>query len=162
MFKLSNLVFCSSLLGFLLVTNSATIAHNVEQPTQNQPTTELSTDNPSLFVNLTSNDPWRAGMAINFAQNSLNKGHEVVIYLNIQGVNLASTKIAQPINSHNGQNLQQMLKDFISQGGRVIICPSCMEQAGVSQEDLIEGVEMSSPDVIETTLYRDQVRVMSW
>lgn len=162
MFKFSNLVLCSSLLGFLLVTTSATIAHDVAQTTQTQQTAEVITETPSLFVNLTSNDPWRAGMAINFAQNSLNKDHEVVIYLNIQGVNLASAKIPQPINSHNGQNLQEMLKDFISQGGRVIICPSCMKLAGVTQEDLIEGVEMSSPDVIETTLYRDQVRVMSW
>jgi predicted peroxiredoxin len=55
-----------------------------------------------------------------------------------------------------------MLIDFISQGGKVLICPSCMKQAGMKSEDIITGVVISSPDSLEANLFSQTVKVISW
>jgi predicted peroxiredoxin len=118
--------------------------------------------NPSLFVNLTSDDVHRAGMAISFAQSVLKTGHQATIFLNVTAVRIASKNIPQHINGITKTSLQEMLREFIGQGGKVISCPMCLQQAGITPEQLIEGVVVGSPDITQPLLFADDVRVMSW
>ena len=115
-----------------------------------------------LFVNLTTDDPWRAGMAINFAMNTLKSGHSVTIFLNVTGVQLVSNRIPQHTNALTGKTVRQMLVELIQQGGKVIVCPQCMEQAGMNPEDVIEQVVLGSPEVTQDALFAEGTTVMSW
>lgn len=159
--KIFSSLILSSVLGVSLVAAPSLVKAQSTIP-ETQETAVTSTQTAGLFVNLTTNDPWRSGMAINFAHESLKRGHPVTIFLNITAVNLASTTIPQHTNGMTGKTLQQMLQELIASGGTVIICPSCMKQSGISEAELIEGVQMGSPEITQQQLFAENVRVLSW
>ena len=111
-----------------------------------------------LFINLTSDDGPRAAMAIGFGTKLLqDKKMPVTIFLNVEGVRLANKNIAQCKAS------QELLRTFIQHGGRVVICPMCMQNVGgMDKDDLISGVTMGGPDVTWPALFDDNVTVLSY
>ena len=115
-------------------------------------------DDDKLFINLTTDEARRAAMAIGFATKVREeKKIPVTIFLNVEGVRLADKNIA-----HCGTS-QDMLKEFIRDGGRVIICPMCMQNVGrMDKDDLISGVEMGGPEVTWPALFDDDVTVLSY
>ena len=117
---------------------------------------------PGLFVNLTSADAWRAGMALAFARNVQGQGHAVTVFLNIDGVRIASTEIASPANAATGETLQDMLAQIIDNGGAVIVCPMCMDLAGITEAELIDGAQVGGAGVTFPALFGDDVRVISY
>ena len=135
----NNIIFIATLL-FSLCANSAV---------------ELNKD--PLFINLTSNESHRATMAIGFGKNQLLKGHPLVVFLNDQGVLLASAK-----NTSKFTTQQQIIQDIIKSDGTVYACPSCMKHYGVNEADLIPGVKISNPDLTEAALFTGNVRTLSW
>jgi len=153
----------TSLIGFSVTFSVPSYAKETTISKQNHDTiTNHSNSEASLFINLTSDDIHRAGMAISFAQSVLKNGHETTIFLNITGVRIASTNIPQHINGMTEKSLQQMLQEFIAEGGTVIVCPTCLQQAGITPDQLIEGAILGSPDITQPRLFTDNVRVMSW
>lgn len=116
-----------------------------------------------LFVNLTSNEIKRATMAIMFATRvRQQKQMPVTIFLNVDGVQIAN-KNQPEIKNVMDKSLKTMLQDFMKAGGRVIICPMCMKNAaGITQADLIEGVELGGPDVTWLALFAENTTVLSY
>ena len=110
-----------------------------------------------LFINLTSDEPNRISMAVNFGKHHSNNGHPLTIFLNdkavMLGVNSGSTKFADQ---------QQALLEVISSGALVIMCPMCLKQAGYSESDLITGVRLGGPKLTGDALFRDGTKTMSW
>lgn len=100
----------------------------------------------SLFVNVTSSDNITGPMAVMFANKGLTKGLKMTIFLNTEGVQLAVKKYSSPICAKNGKSVQEMLAMFMKNGGRVLVCPSCMAAQGYEKADLIPGVEVSDVD----------------
>lgn len=115
-----------------------------------------------LFVNLASDEVARAGMALELSRNLLAGGHAVTVFLNVDGVRIAATNIPQATNGITGKTLQQALKDFIGAGGKVIVCPMCLRQAGLTAEDLIEGAVLGRPELTLPALMDPQTRVISY
>lgn len=115
-------------------------------------------DKAGLFVNLSSDEPHRAEMALTFAQRQLKNGHPVVIFLNLEGTRLAAAK-ATP---RAGSKAPGMLKAFIADGGKVIACQHCMEQLGMKDGDLLQGIRKGNPDVTGAALFDDSTRSISW
>ena len=116
--------------------------------------------NQKLFVNLTSDEMNRASMAIGFSTKILQeKKIPVTIFLNVEGVRLADKSI--PEHKHaNGKSLKEMLAGFMKAGGRVLVCPMCMENVGgLSKDDLIEGVEVGGTGPV---LFADGTTVLSY
>lgn len=121
-------------------------------------------ENPqSLFVNLTSSEMNRAAMAVSFSHRVLKDGKKpTTIFLNVDGVRLANKNIPQ--NTHvNGKTIQDMLRAFMADGGKVIICPMCMKNVGgMKQEDLMEGVVIGGADITWPALFAEDVTVLSY
>jgi len=122
---------------------------------------------PGLFVSLTTDDTWAAAKAIYFAHEKvLKNGHEpVVIWLNVRGVYLADKK--RPSHVHGlmreaDKSIQDMLTDFMSDGGQVIMCQACSNAAGLTLDDYIDGVQMGSWPVIEKLLFDPNMKTLSW
>ena len=119
-----------------------------------------------LFVNLTTDDTWAAAKTIMFAHDkSLKNGHDTAIWLNVRGVYLADKK--RPSHVHGlmkeqGKSIQDMLADFMADGGTVIMCQACSAAAGLTQADYIDGVTMGSWPVVESWLFRDGMQTLSW
>lgn len=117
----------------------------------------------SLFINLTSREMNRAAMAIVFGHKVLTKKQmPVTIFLNVDGVHLANRNMPQNLHS-SGKSLQEMLKGFMADGGRVIVCPMCMKNVGaMSEKDLIDGVVLGGPKTTWKALFADDVTEMSF
>lgn len=116
----------------------------------------------SLFVNLTSNETNRAAMAVFIAHRAMTDNQiGATIFINVEAVHLVNKNIKQGSNPE-GNNPAEMLAAFIADGGRVIICPMCMKNVGgMTEEDLIDGVEMGGPNVWEA-LFADGTTVLSY
>lgn len=133
-------VFAASLLGGLLSWSIITTAPARSETVLAQ-TTENAAESGGLFVNLTTDDTWTASMAISLAHNALRSGYQpVTIFLNVRGVYLADQERLPATEGNSDLNIHQKLQAFIEDGGRVIACPSCSREAGLTQEDFIEGV----------------------
>jgi uncharacterized protein involved in oxidation of intracellular sulfur len=53
-----------------------------------------------------------------------------------------------------------MLRRVVSAGGRVLLCGTCMDARGMSEDDVIDGAARSTMDELaETTLAADRVLV---
>ncbi len=120
-----------------------------------------------LFVNLTTDDTWSAAKAISFAhQRALKNGHRpVAIWLNVRAVYLADKK--RPSHVHglmreSGKSIQEMLKDFMADGGKVIMCSACSRASGLGAADYIDGVEMGTWPMIESILFDPNVTTLAW
>jgi predicted peroxiredoxin len=120
-----------------------------------------------LFVNLTTDDTWAAAKAIMFAhEKALKNGIEpVAIWLNVRGVYLADKK--RPSHVHGlmrgaDKSIQDMLADFMADGGIVLACQACSAAAGLTTDDYIDGVQMGSWDVVSGLLFDPNVKTLSW
>ncbi len=99
-------------------------------------TPTLAQKKEAVFVNLTSDEPERVTMALNFSTKLLQGGNEVTLFLNVDGVRLGSTKVAT-LSSQRGE-----FAAFMKAGGKVVICPHCMQVRGVAAGDLLAGLMM--------------------
>jgi len=120
-----------------------------------------------LFVNLTTDDTWAAAKAILFAhQKVLKNGYKpVAIWMNVRGIYLIDKKRASHVHglmAKDGKSIQDMLKDFMADGGIVIACGACSKAAGLTKDDFIEGVKMGNPELVQSILFDPKVKTLSW
>lgn len=115
-----------------------------------------------LFVNLTSDDIWRANTALRFSESALQQGHPVTIFLNTEAVRIAATAIPQHRNALNEKTNQEMLSTLIAKGATVLVCPPCLKQVGVDPKSIVPGSRLGNAEVVLSAIFSDQVRVMSW
>lgn len=94
-------------------------------------------------------------LAANMAR--LDEGHELVVFL--MGDAASAAKSGQVVP--NGYyNVNKMLGNVLRRGGRVLVCGTCMDARGLTQEDLIEGANRSTLDELtRITLDSDKVLV---
>lgn len=107
---------------------------------------EPKTHKDSIFVNLTSSDNIKAPMALMFAFKGLERGLDMTILLNAQGVQNAIKNFESPVNARDGKTSQEMLAGFIAKGGKVLVCPMCLDAMGYDKSQLIKGVKLGDAD----------------
>jgi predicted peroxiredoxin len=117
----------------------------------------LAGDKDSLFINATSDDPHRAEMALVFAKNQLERQHPVTIFLNDRAVNVVSKANAALFKEH-----QALLTKLVAGGANVLVCAMCLKHFGVAESDLMAGVKLSNPELVDAALFADDVRTLSW
>jgi copper(I)-binding protein/predicted peroxiredoxin len=115
-----------------------------------------------VFVNLTTDDDWRASMALHWAGVALRRGHPVTVWLNVDAVRLAVGHIAHPVHSMQDKTAQEMMQDLMRDGGKVLVCGGCLKRAGFNREQLIGGVEMGHPDKVMPAIFDEKTKVISW
>jgi sulfur relay (sulfurtransferase) complex TusBCD TusD component (DsrE family) len=114
-------------------------------------------DTDPLFVNLTSDDPHRANMAISFGGNQHERGHSLTIFLNDKGVLIGSKANSAKFADH-----QKALAELMSKGAAVIICPMCMKHYGVKESDLLPGLKVGKPELTGGALFKDNTKTLTW
>ena len=118
------------------------------------PTTHAA-DQDSLFLNLTSNDPWRVKMALKFALVNIQAGHPVTVFLNVEGVRVAAGGMPETANKSGAERIA----DLLAAGGKVIVCPMCLKKAGIDADKLVKGVTLGGPAVTLAAMYGSSVHI---
>lgn len=116
----------------------------------------------TFFYNITTDEVWPAGMATTQAYKAAEAGHDVVIYLNVRGVYLAATNRKQDTLGATGRTAQENIEMAMENGARVLVCPMCMGQGGLTEDDLIDGVELGKPDILFGLLSQDDLVTLSY
>lgn len=117
----------------------------------------IAAPNDPLFINLTTDDPHRANMAITFGRNQLERGHPLTIFLNDRGVFVGTRAEAAKFGDH-----QKALADLMAKGAVVLICPMCSRHYGIKDAELLPGIKTGSPELTGGALFRDSTRALTW
>ena len=117
----------------------------------------LAGSNAPLFVSLTSDEPHRASMALNFSKHHAANGHPLSVFLSDKGVYLGVKAAA---TSHPEQ--QKLLLEMIASGSAVIMCPPCLRHYGFTEADLLPGIKMGGAKVTGEALFKPNTKTLSW
>ena len=123
------------------------------------PAAQAGQEKAKVVINLKqgTNDLRAATMAMELAVELLDKGAEVTIYANLEGVRLFDVRQPDQRCAYD-VSLGQLVERFIAGGGQVLACPLCAELAGIRPDNLREGVRLGNmSQVAEVMLAADQV-----
>jgi len=122
------------------------------------PASVARADGPDpLFINLTADDAHRVDMALTFGGRQLNRGHALTIFMNDRAV-LAASKA----NADKFAGQQKQLAELIASGASILVCQMCMKHFDVSEDNLLPGLKISNPEMIEAALFKDDTKTLSW
>jgi sulfur relay (sulfurtransferase) complex TusBCD TusD component (DsrE family) len=119
--------------------------------------TSYATSLDPLFLSLTSDEPHRATMALNFGKHHAANGHQLSVFLSDKGVYLGVKT-----GSSNYQEQQKLLSEMIASGSTVIMCPPCLRHYGFTEADLMPGIKLGGAKVTGEALFRPNTKTMSW
>lgn len=102
----------------------------------------------TLLVNITTNDNTTTPMAVAFAFKSLKFGFDTSVLLNSKAVALAVKSFKSPACPHGGDTVVQRLVKFVKNGGKVFVCPMCLDAQGYSKTDVIEDFKLGGAKTI--------------
>jgi predicted peroxiredoxin len=107
-----------------------------------------------LVYHLSSDEPWRATVAISDATTMLKAGHNVTLLLSIEGVQIG---VKHPHSYLGLDMLTRNVTNFIADGGRVIICEVCLKIAGYNNTDIIDKAVIGKPEILSNLLSKATV-----
>jgi sulfur relay (sulfurtransferase) complex TusBCD TusD component (DsrE family) len=110
-----------------------------------------------LFVSLTSDEPHRATMALNFSKHHAANGHPLSVFLSDKGVYLG---VKASSSSYPEQ--QKLLAEMIANGSTVIMCPPCLRHYGFTEADLLPGIKLGGAKVTGEALFKPNTKTLSW
>ena len=102
-----------------------------------------------LVYHLSSDEPWRATVAISDATTMLKQGHNVTLLLSIEGVQIG---VKHPHHYLGLDALTGNVSNFIVDGGKVIICEVCLRIAGYNNTNIIDGAIIGKPEILSNLL----------
>jgi predicted peroxiredoxin len=99
-----------------------------------------------VFIHITEsyNDPHRVLMPLKMAV-MMSKDKDVLVYMDIHAVELL-VKGAKELNFADFESAQTYIKELVANKVGVYACPTCLKIAGISPEDLMEGVQVAQKD----------------
>jgi len=131
---LSSVVIGAGIVHSVLSSSFSAIAYAVANP---------------LVYHLSSDEPWRATVAISDATTLLKLGHNVTLLLSVEGVQIG---VMHPHHYLGLDTLTGNVTNFIADGGKVIICEICLRIAGYNNSDIIDGAIIGKPGIISDLL----------
>ena len=105
------------------------------------------------------NDPDRVAVPLVLANNALAMGQEVLIWVTLEGVQLARQGASKGLQPKSFPAIEELLQSFKEGGGKIGVCPPCAKTHGVTDEDLVENASwMGAAAVLE----QSQTRHSAW
>ena len=116
---------------------------------QNEVSKTIAKNANPIVYHLTSNDPWRASIAISDAINLKNLGYNITVLLSIEGVQVG---VKNPHHFLNLNDVVTNVTNFIKDGGKVVVCSVCLRVAGFQPNEIIDGAIIGN-DVITSKIF---------
>lgn len=135
---------CVAVLSILVIATLSLFSHDSSVYAQNNSTRTIAENADPIVYHLSSDDPWRASIALSDATSLKNLGHNVTLMLSIEGVQVG---VNNPHNFLALRNVISNVTDFINGGGKVVVCEICLEIAGYEKDDLINGAILGTPEL---------------
>jgi predicted peroxiredoxin len=110
--------------------------------------TSMETVRDGAFIHLShgAEDPHRVWMAMKMA-DIMSQDKDVLLYFDITAVNVV-LKNAPDISVKEGMSgSQEMLNKLIGNGVQLLVCPGCLEVAGKTKEDVMDGVGIAEKEL---------------
>ena len=117
----------------------------------------LAGDREPLFINATTDDARRAETALVFSKNQLDRQHPVTIFLSDRAVHIATKANAALFKEHHA-----LLNKLMEEGASVLVCGVCLERYGVAEKDLLPGIKVSNPELLDAALFKEGTKTLSW
>lgn len=96
-------------------------------------------------------NPAKVTVAFTMALNALQKGHETMVLLMVEAVELGQPGATDGIDVGKPfEPVSDLLAKFLAGGGRIGICKSCMIHNGFAEDQMVPAYEIiTAPDVID-------------
>ena len=104
-------------------------------------TTQNPGDQLYIITNFSAQDPDRIATPLVLANCALAVESDVVIWLTMDGVELAREGAADTVPGNSFSPLSELLDSFIENGGRIGVCPPCGKSHDLQEQDLISNAE---------------------
>jgi len=88
-----------------------------------------------------SQDADRVATPLVLANNALAMGHKALIWLTLDGAKLAVTNAAEALHPVSFPKVSELLATFLSNGGRIGVCPPCGKTHGVNDDNMLTGAQ---------------------
>lgn len=107
-----------------------------------------SNDNEPVLIHLShySNDLHAVSMALKIGGLLSKNGTDVTLFLDLEGVRLADKNQPQNLAWGSGLPIEKLYAKFVSNGGKVLVCPHCATAAGVTE--LREGAVIANQSAL--------------
>ncbi|NLC95706.1 MAG: sulfur reduction protein DsrE [Bacilli bacterium] len=96
----------------------------------------------AISITYGKNNAERATFAFMMANNSLASGHETVVFLNLDGVYLATDGYADDIHVEDLPKMKDLLDKYLDNGGVLWVCGTCFNKRKLNPESLIKGARI--------------------
>lgn len=138
----------SLLIGLLSVTPIlASLPVSVLAETAPPPVATVTSEKQVIVVHLSkfTSDLHAALMAVKLAKALQEKGAEVTLFLDLEGVRAADNRQPQDLSWGNaeGHSFSHMYDAFLKAGGQVLVCPHCAKFAGITPDSLRAGAKIA-------------------
>lgn len=97
-----------------------------------------------FLVHLSSKDPHRVSMAMSIALK-MAPDHDVFVFVDIDGI-YPMLKDAEIINYKNFEPVRGQIDQLLEMGVEIAVCPMCLEAAGKTKYQLIEGLKLAEKE----------------
>jgi uncharacterized protein involved in oxidation of intracellular sulfur len=86
-------------------------------------------------------DPDRVAAPLVLANSALAAGADVLLWLTVEGANLARRGAADALKPKSFPPVADLLNAFTANGGRIGVCPPCGKTHGVTDENMVTNGE---------------------
>lgn len=97
-------------------------------------------------------EPHRVSMAFMMADIVSEQGNPVLIYLDLEAVELAAPD-APDLSFKNFGSLNARIEELLERKVTIMVCPSCLTAAGMDLAKLREGFELASSETMMSFAY---------
>lgn len=108
-----------------------------------------------LLITLTAHEKDSNNVTIAFTMGlkAAQKGHATTLVLLSDAVHLASAGYAHKIDiGAPFKPIAELLPAFLEAGGKIAVCSACMQHNNVSEDSIIEGIEVVNADFVVDAL----------
>ena len=132
----------SKIILFLLITAGAIAGFTLKNTTG-----ENVQKKDGIFLHVSSgfDNPQKAAMALTLA-TKYTDSHDVMLFFDIKGVELVK-KDSRNINMEHYDTSFDAIQHLLDNGAQIAACPMCLKKAGISEDQLIEGVQVAQKDM---------------
>lgn len=73
---------------------------------------------------------------------------DVSVFLNLEAARLADKRLPRDFNWLGSPTVDNLMDELLQKGAKIVVCPHCAHSAGVSEDVLVEGVNIATPEEV--------------
>jgi predicted peroxiredoxin len=131
------------LIGLLLLFAASLAAGCTDPLTSASTLTSSSASKPGVKIAIISiisdpnSDLQKVNMGLTFAGFCADEGYDVNIFLNVEGVKLATKSFSDELSFKDHLPLKQQLVSLAERGGQIHVCPVCMKDFEITSDQIV-------------------------